>query len=103
MLDSIPLSFDECKEILRRDIKLDPGFADFHAWCKSVDIPVVIVSRFVILVSVGDMEQGGGMRLTFCPDIRDILPLSTLSCTTWINYTIVPVECHRGSVLFSPT
>ncbi|KAG8814252.1 hypothetical protein FRC19_001913 [Serendipita sp. 401] len=44
MLDSIPLSFDECKEILRRDIKLDPGFADFHAWCKSVDIPVVIVS-----------------------------------------------------------
>ncbi|KAG8750667.1 hypothetical protein FRC14_000321, partial [Serendipita sp. 396] len=44
MLDSIPLSFDECKETLRRNIKLDPGFADFYAWCKSVDIPVVIVS-----------------------------------------------------------
>ncbi|CCA77245.1 hypothetical protein PIIN_11226 [Serendipita indica DSM 11827] len=44
MLASIPLPFEECKEILKRDIKLDPGFAQFYAWCKSADIPFVIVS-----------------------------------------------------------
>jgi 2-hydroxy-3-keto-5-methylthiopentenyl-1-phosphate phosphatase len=27
------------------DIVLDPGFKDFYAWCKSKDIPVIIVSR----------------------------------------------------------
>lgn len=44
MLASIPLSFEECTEILKRDIKLDPGFAEFYAWCKAQSIPVVIVS-----------------------------------------------------------
>ena len=29
------------------DIKLDPGFKEFYAWCKSNDIPVIIVSRCV--------------------------------------------------------
>jgi len=56
--------FDECKKILResecaplpaqhhpinttKDIALDPGFREFHAWCKAKDIPVIIVSRCV--------------------------------------------------------
>ncbi|KAF5390758.1 hypothetical protein D9757_004443 [Collybiopsis confluens] len=37
-------SFEECKEILRQNIKLDPGFREFYAWCKANDIPVIIVS-----------------------------------------------------------
>jgi 2,3-diketo-5-methylthio-1-phosphopentane phosphatase len=37
-------TFDECKEILRRDIRLDPGFLEFFAWCKSHDVPIIIVS-----------------------------------------------------------
>ncbi|KAF4618712.1 hypothetical protein D9613_009873 [Agrocybe pediades] len=37
-------TFEECKEILRANIKLDPGFKEFYAWCKANDIPVIIVS-----------------------------------------------------------
>ncbi|KDR79886.1 hypothetical protein GALMADRAFT_242000 [Galerina marginata CBS 339.88] len=37
-------TFEECKEVLRRDIKLDPGFKEFYDWCKQHDIPVIIVS-----------------------------------------------------------
>ncbi|KAF5378868.1 hypothetical protein D9615_006925 [Tricholomella constricta] len=47
MLESVSAAghtFQECKEILRRDIKLDPGFKEFYAWCKAKDIPVIIVS-----------------------------------------------------------
>jgi len=63
MLESIPLSFEKCAEILKRDIKLDPGFADFYAWCKTQSIPVVIVSsgmapliRAVLSNLIGDEE-----------------------------------------------
>ena len=34
----------ECIEILCANIKLDPGFADFYRYCKSQNIPVVVVS-----------------------------------------------------------
>ncbi|TFK38257.1 HAD-like domain-containing protein [Crucibulum laeve] len=47
MLESVVANghlFEDCKRILRRDIKLDPGFKDFYAWCKEHDIPVIIVS-----------------------------------------------------------
>ncbi|KAH9478598.1 Pdp3-interacting factor 1 [Psilocybe cubensis] len=37
-------TFEECKELLRKNIKLDPGFKEFYAWCKNNDIPVIIVS-----------------------------------------------------------
>ncbi|KAH8110026.1 HAD-like domain-containing protein [Phellopilus nigrolimitatus] len=37
-------TFEECKEILKNNIVLDPGFKDFHKWCKAHDIPIVIVS-----------------------------------------------------------
>jgi hypothetical protein len=73
MLESITAnghSLDECKELLRRssplplivilvshllsrvyllDIKLDPGFKPFYAWCKARDIPITIISRFVMV------------------------------------------------------
>jgi len=37
-------TFDDCKKILRENIKLDSGFKEFYAWCKANDIPVIIVS-----------------------------------------------------------
>lgn len=61
MLESIPNTFDECKRTLKEsmyfyrsqssshhpltDIKLDEGFRDFFNWTKTVDIPVILVSR----------------------------------------------------------
>ncbi|KAF5356795.1 hypothetical protein D9756_006765 [Leucocoprinus leucothites] len=37
-------TFDECKQVLHDNIKLDPGFKEFYAWSKTADIPVIIVS-----------------------------------------------------------
>lgn len=44
MLDSIHTPLPECIDFLLKEIKLDPGFADFYKWCKSNNIPIVIVS-----------------------------------------------------------
>ncbi|KAF7764060.1 hypothetical protein Agabi119p4_8597 [Agaricus bisporus var. burnettii] len=47
MLESVTKNghtFEECKQILHDNIKLDEGFKSFYIWCKSVDIPVIIVS-----------------------------------------------------------
>ncbi|KJA17613.1 hypothetical protein HYPSUDRAFT_70606 [Hypholoma sublateritium FD-334 SS-4] len=56
-------TFEECKEILRQNIKLDPGFKDFYAWCKENDVPVIIVSsgmapliRAVLSNLIGDAD-----------------------------------------------
>jgi len=46
MLESVSekYTFEECKEVLKKNIKLDTGFRDFFKWCKEHDIPVIIVS-----------------------------------------------------------
>lgn len=47
MLESVSANghtFEECKELLKKNIKLDPGFRQFYEWCKAHDIPVIIVS-----------------------------------------------------------
>ncbi|EIM89227.1 uncharacterized protein STEHIDRAFT_52744 [Stereum hirsutum FP-91666 SS1] len=47
MLESVSANghtFEECKEVLKNNIKLDSGFKDFYQFCKSKDIPVIIVS-----------------------------------------------------------
>ncbi|CUA77584.1 putative phosphatase YNL010W [Saccharomyces cerevisiae S288c] [Rhizoctonia solani] len=44
MLDSVHLPFDECKELLKKNIKLDSGFKAFFEWCKANDVPFIIVS-----------------------------------------------------------
>ncbi|KAJ7599585.1 HAD-like domain-containing protein [Mycena floridula] len=64
MLDSVVAnghSFEECKDVLRKHIKLDSGFKEFYAWCKANDVPVIIVSsgmaptiRAVLSSLVGD-------------------------------------------------
>ncbi|KAF3908027.1 hypothetical protein ABW21_db0201637 [Orbilia brochopaga] len=44
MLASVNTPFPECIEILKRNIPLDPGFAAFYTWCRSANIPVIVVS-----------------------------------------------------------
>ncbi|KAF8730661.1 hypothetical protein AX14_005305 [Amanita brunnescens Koide BX004] len=66
MLDSVAANghtFDECKDVLRKKILLDVGFKDFYAWCKTNDVPVIIVSsgmapiiRAVLSNLVGDED-----------------------------------------------
>lgn len=61
MLDSVKTPFPECVDILRRDVKLDPGFADFYKWTVEHDIPVIVLSggmepiiRALLLKLVGE-------------------------------------------------
>lgn len=56
-------TFDECKEVLRNNISLDPGFKEFYDYCKANDIPVVIISsgmapliRAVLSKLIGEEE-----------------------------------------------
>jgi len=47
MLESVNANkhtFEECKKALKDNIKLDSGFKEFYQYCKSEDIPVIIVS-----------------------------------------------------------
>lgn len=39
---------------LPTDIRLDPGFQEFFAWCKVHDIPFIIVSRSVFRKSIAE-------------------------------------------------
>lgn len=44
MMQSVLTPFPDCIQILRENIRLDPGFKDFFQWCSSRDIPVIVVS-----------------------------------------------------------
>ncbi|KAL2131877.1 hypothetical protein VTI74DRAFT_4489 [Chaetomium olivicolor] len=44
MLDSINTPFDECIDILRRNISLDPGFKAFYEWARENNVPIVVLS-----------------------------------------------------------
>jgi len=47
MLESVNQNghtFEECKKALKENIKLDSGFKEFFRYCKSQDIPVIVVS-----------------------------------------------------------
>ncbi|KAG9045265.1 hypothetical protein FS837_006725 [Tulasnella sp. UAMH 9824] len=44
MLESINIPFDECIRLLKQNIKIDPSFREFYEWCKTHDVPLVIVS-----------------------------------------------------------
>jgi len=48
MLQSIPNSFEECRQLLVKNIKLDPGFNAFYDWCVEQKIPVVVLSSGMI-------------------------------------------------------
>ncbi|KAK0653440.1 HAD-like domain-containing protein [Cercophora samala] len=44
MLDSIKTPFNECIELLLKNITLDPGFQQFFEWAKENNVPIVILS-----------------------------------------------------------
>jgi 2,3-diketo-5-methylthio-1-phosphopentane phosphatase len=44
MLESIDAPFEDCVELLKKEIKLDPGFKDFYVWAKENNVPIVILS-----------------------------------------------------------
>ncbi|KAH7134318.1 HAD-like domain-containing protein [Dactylonectria macrodidyma] len=44
MLDSVGTPFNECIDILRANIKLDPGFKEFYNWAQHNNVPIVILS-----------------------------------------------------------
>ena len=44
MMDSIKRPFDECKDLVRRNITIDPHFASFVHWASEQGIPVVILT-----------------------------------------------------------
>lgn len=44
MLDSIKTPFNECVQILLKNIKLDPGFKEFYDWAQQNNVPIVILS-----------------------------------------------------------
>lgn len=44
MLDSVKTPFDECLQLLRENIKLDPGFKEFYNWSQENNVPIVILS-----------------------------------------------------------
>jgi len=47
MLESVSKNghtFEECKKVLKDNIQLDSGFKEFFRYCKSQDIPIIIVS-----------------------------------------------------------
>lgn len=48
MLESINTPFDECIQILKTHMKLDPGFKAFYEWAKEHNVPIVILSSGMI-------------------------------------------------------
>ncbi|GAM90129.1 hypothetical protein ANO11243_081690 [Dothideomycetidae sp. 11243] len=44
MMDSVTLPYDQCIDLLVKNIKLDPGFNDFFQWALTKNIPVVVLS-----------------------------------------------------------
>ncbi|KIJ56217.1 hypothetical protein M422DRAFT_23550 [Sphaerobolus stellatus SS14] len=44
MLDSIPNTVDECKEVLKKEVTLEKGFKEFYEWTKANDIPFIVIS-----------------------------------------------------------
>lgn len=44
MMDSISAPYDQCIDLLLKNIKLDPYFKEFHSWAKANNVPIVVLS-----------------------------------------------------------
>lgn len=44
MLESIHTPYNQCIETLKKNMKLDPFFAEFYHWAKENNVPIVILS-----------------------------------------------------------
>ncbi|ODQ66340.1 hypothetical protein NADFUDRAFT_73586 [Nadsonia fulvescens var. elongata DSM 6958] len=61
MLQSINTPLPECIAYLKQHVKLDPGFLAFYTWCKSHNIPVIIVSSGMTPIIRALLEDLVGM------------------------------------------
>lgn len=44
MMESITAPYDQCIDLLLKNIQLDPYFKEFHAWAKANNVPIVVLS-----------------------------------------------------------
>ncbi|KKY15612.1 putative phosphoserine phosphatase [Phaeomoniella chlamydospora] len=66
MLDSWTTSFPDTIEILKKNIKLDPHFANFVSWAKSAGVPIIVLSSGMVPIISALLEHLLG------PDFKDI-------------------------------
>ena len=57
MVDSWTTSIPETIEILKANIKLDPGFAAFYSWARAHNVPVVVLSSGMVPVIKAMLEH----------------------------------------------
>ncbi|KAL4913390.1 HAD-like domain-containing protein [Aspergillus aurantiobrunneus] len=63
MLDSVKTPFNECLDILKKHMRLDPHFAEFYYWAKENNVPIVILSSGMIPVIRTLLETFLGHKL----------------------------------------
>jgi len=81
MLESVSKNghtFEECKQVLKDNIKLDSGFKEFFRYCKSQDIPIIIVSsgmepliRAILTNLIGDDDANDIEIISNSVDVHD--------------------------------
>jgi 2-hydroxy-3-keto-5-methylthiopentenyl-1-phosphate phosphatase len=57
MLDSVKPGFDECVQILKENMKLDPYFVEFYNWAKENNVPIVVLSSGMVPIISGLFEE----------------------------------------------
>jgi 2,3-diketo-5-methylthio-1-phosphopentane phosphatase len=62
MMQSVKVPYEECKEVLRQNIDLDPGFLEFYTWCKENGIPLIIVSSGMAPIIRAVLEKLVGVQ-----------------------------------------
>lgn len=69
MLDSVHTPFPECIEYLKKNVELDPGFAEFYHWATANNIPIVVVSSgmkpiiYALLVNLVGVEAASNIEI----------------------------------------
>ncbi|KAI9376005.1 HAD-like domain-containing protein [Aspergillus egyptiacus] len=63
MLDSVKTPFNECLDILRKNMRLDPHFIEFYYWAKENNVPIVVLSSGMVPVIQTLLETLLGHKL----------------------------------------
>ncbi|KAG6030498.1 hypothetical protein E4U41_007818 [Claviceps citrina] len=95
MMDSIKTPFNECIDLLLRNIKLDPGFKDFYDWSRENNVPIVILSggMMPVIRALLDKLLGPGWDIQIVSN--DVRPREGKSINDQDGWTI---EFHDDSI-----
>ncbi|CEJ90254.1 Putative Phosphoserine phosphatase [[Torrubiella] hemipterigena] len=65
MMDSIDMPYDQCIQVLRESVNLDPGFKEFYDWAQANNVPIVILSGGMqpIIRALLDVLLGPGWNI----------------------------------------